>query len=118
MRTKIKQLSLVAGTVILGVFFTFGVFTVNAGAKQVKQEQNVLSAQMQQNAVTGIYNVGDEAKCGEGKCGEGKCGEGKKAESKKKEGKKSEKKKESKKAEKKKTEKKKSESKCGEGKCG
>jgi len=125
MKTKIKQLTLVAGAVVLGAFFTFSVFTANAESNTNNDDQTSISMQMDQSSVSDIYTIGDEGKCGEGKCGEGKCGEGKKSEKKsaKKSEKKSEKKKESKKAEKKKAEKKKAEkkkaeSKCGEGKCG
>jgi len=123
MKTKIKQLTLVAGAIVLGAFFTFNVFNAKAEVKTVDNEQTAISMQMEQSSLADIYAIGDEGKCGEGKCGEGKCGEGKAAEKKKSEKKKSEKKKESKKAskkkaEKKKAEKKKSESKCGEGKCG
>ena len=115
MKTKIKQLTLVAGAVVLGAFFTFNVFTANAESKTVNDEQTSISMQMDQSSVADIYAIGDEGKCGEGKCGEGKKSEKKSA---KKSEKKSEKKKESKKAAKKKAEKKKAESKCGEGKCG
>ncbi len=120
MKTRIKQLTLVAGAVVLGAFFTFNVFTANAENKSINDDQTSISMQMDQTSVADIYTIGDEGKCGEGKCGEGKCGEGKKSEKKsaKKSEKKSEKKKESKKAAKKKAEKKKAESKCGEGKCG
>ena len=110
MRTKIKQLTLVAGAVVLGAFLTLNVFTADAENQNPTQEQTV-NMQMESNSVANLYAIGDEGKCGEGKCGEGKSTEKKKSE------KKTEKKKE-KKDEKKKAEKKKSESKCGEGKCG
>ncbi len=116
MKTKIKQLVLVSGALILGAFFTFNVFTANAQSNQSEVESTVLSVEMSQSIETDFYAVGDEGKCGEGKCGEGKKSESKK-ETKKEENKKEEKK-EKKSSEKKKTEKKKSESKCGEGKCG
>jgi uncharacterized low-complexity protein len=118
MKTKIKQLTLVAGAIVLGAFFTFNVFNAKAEVKTVDNEQTAISMQMEQSSLADIYAIGDEGKCGEGKCGEGKCGEGKAAEKKTSEKKKESKKASKKKAEKKKAEKKKSESKCGEGKCG
>ena len=69
MKTKIKQLVLAAGVVILGVFFTFNVFTANAEYNVVNDGQEAISFQMDQESLTNAYAKSDEGKCGEGKCG-------------------------------------------------